>query len=395
MVSSPLMRCRRFAFRRRLMRLNSAEHPAAKFTRPLRSLRTVRTFHSVEQKAPGVYVLARKCKSEDKCHHTGETRSLPMDQFTQLRSEAIRARVVRLPRLLRVSIFLAFLASTAALPVVAHSASASLAGMVVGTSGAMLPSVEVTREFAATSDSRRTTFAVTNAAVGTVVDRQFVEELPLEGRSLQALLELTPGVVSTPGGSVSLGEFGQFSVNGQRPTADGFTIDGISVSGGSPEFGSVPNGHVLMVTRSGANRTQLTTLASLQTLELRPGTFGTVVGGPIVGNRSFFFGSYEGLRLELPRVKNGNAPSREDRRGTPETTRPSLSALPLPHHRRHLDNCNRNSRYAFSVADGRGLRQTPLTFARSPLAPHSSTDIPGSAPTRVTSTRVHPRDLPS
>jgi hypothetical protein len=53
-----------------------------------------------------------------------------------------------------------------------------------------------------------------NAAVGTVVDRQFVENIPLNGRSFQSLITLTPGVVAVPAGT-SLNQ-GQFSVNGQR-----------------------------------------------------------------------------------------------------------------------------------------------------------------------------------
>src|SRR5262249_3647366 len=52
----------------------------------------------------------------------------------------------------------------------------------------------------------------TDGTVSTVVDRQFVENLPLNGRSFQALLELTPGVVLTP--TQDQGEQGQFSING-------------------------------------------------------------------------------------------------------------------------------------------------------------------------------------
>ena len=39
----------------------------------------------------------------------------------------------------------------------------------------------------------------TDATVSTVVDRQFAENLPLNGRSFQTLIELTPGVVVDPG----------------------------------------------------------------------------------------------------------------------------------------------------------------------------------------------------
>src|SRR6266852_3947134 len=49
-------------------------------------------------------------------------------------------------------------------------------------------------------------------AVGTVVDRQLVENIPLNGRSFQTLITLTPGVVAT---SASAAVLGQFSVNGQ------------------------------------------------------------------------------------------------------------------------------------------------------------------------------------
>jgi hypothetical protein len=58
--------------------------------------------------------------------------------------------------------------------------------------------------------------------VGTVIDREFVENLPLNGRSLHALLELTPGVV--------LVRITQFCVNGQHTTSNYMTIDGVSAN---------------------------------------------------------------------------------------------------------------------------------------------------------------------
>ncbi len=131
-----------------------------------------------------------------------------------------------------------------------------------------------------------------SAEVGTIVDRQFVGNLPLNGRSFQSLIALTPGVVLTKAVG---GEQGQFSVNGQRANANYFTVDGVSAnvgasagplgqsgggsipglsaSGGTnnlvsvdalqefriqtstyaPEFGRSPGGQVSLVTRSGTN----------------------------------------------------------------------------------------------------------------------------------------------
>src|SRR5271156_71420 len=70
-----------------------------------------------------------------------------------------------------------------------------------------------------------------NASVGTVIDRNFVESLPLNGRSFNTLLQLTPGVVVAP---VSSGfEHGQFSIAGQRTDANSFSVDGVSANFGA------------------------------------------------------------------------------------------------------------------------------------------------------------------
>jgi len=132
-----------------------------------------------------------------------------------------------------------------------------------------------------------------SSAVATTVDRQFVQHQPLNGRSFQSLMALTPGVVLTKATST---EQGQFSVNGQRANANYFTIDGaganigvgvtfqpgqasagsvpgfnafggtnnlvsvdalqefkVQTSAYAPEFGRQPGGQVSIVTRSGTN----------------------------------------------------------------------------------------------------------------------------------------------
>src|SRR6266478_3892868 len=74
-----------------------------------------------------------------------------------------------------------------------------------------------------------------SAAVSTVVDRNFAENLPMNGRSFQTLIDLTPGVVVTAGGG---SDSGQFSVNGQRASSNYWMVDGVSANvGTSAVFG--------------------------------------------------------------------------------------------------------------------------------------------------------------
>jgi hypothetical protein len=68
-----------------------------------------------------------------------------------------------------------------------------------------------------------------SATVSTVIDRTFAEGLPLNGRSFQTLILLTPGVVLT---AAAYDDQGQLSVNGQRADANYFTVDGVSANFG-------------------------------------------------------------------------------------------------------------------------------------------------------------------
>src|SRR5574341_519821 len=227
-------------------------------------------------------------------------------------------------------------------------------------------------------------------AVATTVDRQFVENLPLNGRSFQSLISLTPGVALTTvtGG----GEQGQFTVNGQRPDTNYFTVDGVSaniglspntslgqqaggtlpggaVTGGTnslvsvdalqefkiqtstyaPEFGRQPGAQVQILTRSGVNDFRgavfeyfrndaldandwFANANRLPRPALRQSDFGGVLGGPIIKDRTFFFFSYEGLRLRLPQTAIVDVPSsaaRQDPRAS-VAVRQLLNAFPRP-----------------------------------------------------------------
>lgn len=227
-----------------------------------------------------------------------------------------------------------------------------------------------------------------SAAVSTLVDRQFVENLPLNGRSFSTLIELTSGVVLTKPGSG-----GQFSVNGQRANANYFMVDGVganvavkpgvslaqtaggtvpayNILGGTsnlvsvdalqefriqtstyaPEFGRTPGAQVSVVTRSGTNQLHgslfdyfrndaldandwFANSRGLAKPALRQNDFGGVLGGPLVRNRTFFFVSYEGLSLRQPQFGITMAPTLSARASAPPQLKPYLDAFPIPNGR--------------------------------------------------------------
>jgi len=220
-------------------------------------------------------------------------------------------------------------------------------------------------------------------AVGTTIDRQLVANLPLNGRTFQSLVALTPGVVLTPGDW-------QFSVNGQRDDGNYFTVDGISANvgisafralgqtaGGAvpgfnvlgttsnivsvdamqefriqtssypAEFGRTPGGQVQIVTRSGTNQFHVglfdyfrndaldandwfANAQGLPRSPLRQNDFGGVLGGPLSRDKTFFFLSYEGLRLRQPQFAKINVPSLSARAQAPTPIAQLLKAFPLP-----------------------------------------------------------------
>lgn len=226
-----------------------------------------------------------------------------------------------------------------------------------------------------------------SAAVSTVVDRSLIENLPLNGRSFQTLITLTPGVVLTVTG---FNDQGQFSVNGQHADANYFTVDGVSANFGvtgyialvqsasgalpalsaaggtnslvsvdamqefriqtssfAPEFGRTPGGQISIVTRSGANafhgalfeyfrndkldaRDWFVNYNGLAKPAERVNDFGGVVGGPVLKNKTFFFFSYEGQRVRQPVTQQTVVPDAASRVQAPAPIAPYLNAFPKP-----------------------------------------------------------------
>lgn len=210
----------------------------------------------------------------------------------------------------------------------------------------------------------------TDASVSTVVDHNFVQNIPLNGRSFQDLILLTPGVVTnTPQNANGVGGVGEFSVNGQRTESNVYSVDGVSANVGtsagsaqtpstsgslpaatalgttqaivsvdalqefrvqsstySAEYGRNPGGQFSFETRSGTNKWHGAAFDYLRNgyfdandwfndylaapqLDVHQNDFGGTLGGPVSvphlysgKDKTFFFFSYEGLRVSQPQA---------------------------------------------------------------------------------------------
>jgi outer membrane receptor protein involved in Fe transport len=171
---------------------------------------------------------------------------------------------------------------------------------------------------------------VQGAETGQVIGSNMIENLPLEGRDIGALLLLVPGVNSGGGGNNL-----NLSVNGQREFSNSVEVNGVEVTGNrnndtnvipsldsmqefkvvtstyAPEFGRASGGAIVIQTKAGTNNKHGSayffyrpTATAANNPFTPPGTsptlqqkiYGATIGGPIKKNKAFFFISYEGNR---------------------------------------------------------------------------------------------------
>jgi hypothetical protein len=121
----------------------------------------------------------------------------------------------------------------------------------------------------------------TDAAVSTVIDRQFVANMPLNGRSFQSLVLLAPGVVTTsPQVGASQGVLGEFSVNGQRADANNFTVDGVSANNSANPNGyaSAGSAGALASTTALGTTQALVSVDALQEFKIQTSTYSAEYG---------------------------------------------------------------------------------------------------------------------
>ncbi len=220
----------------------------------------------------------------------------------------------------------------------------------------------------ASEASLQTQVETVSTQLGEVVPGRQIETLPLNGRSYTDLLAIQPGVSPvtslTPTSVIMAGVTGTInpsgdlnpgdvSIDGQRESANGFTVNGIDVqehmNGGTsvipnldsieefrvltnnfdPEYGNYNGGMVNVVTKSGSNSFHGDAFEFLRNTDLdarnffdstrgafRQNQFGGTVGGPVLKNKVFFFTDYQGTRtVEGITSPVTSVPSLQDRSG--------------------------------------------------------------------------------
>jgi hypothetical protein len=213
---------------------------------------------------------------------------------------------------------------------------------------------------------------------GTVIDRQEVEDLPLNGREYTDLALLAPGtqVSSLETGDVEQRR-GSFNTNGMRASANNFLLDGLDnnsyqignqgfnnqaftpsadsvqefkiiTSNYPAQYGRAGGAIVNVTSRAGENRlhasmweyirnTAFDAYGPLYGTGNKPGLvqnqFGGTVGGRIERDKSFYFLEYEGFRQITTTLKTTAVPTDDQRNGTfvaaTSSTNPALIALPI------------------------------------------------------------------
>jgi hypothetical protein len=212
-------------------------------------------------------------------------------------------------------------------------------GVVLGVGATVhldivLPAASVTAQV--TVSAQPPSIDPTQTSVTSTVDRERIEELPVRSRNALDFVLLAPGVTGSPqrdGGSPhpALADSG-LTFGGLRPRSNNVSIDGLDnndeftgssrtelspeivqeyqvVNNGlSAEYGGASGGSINVATRTGSNVlhgdafifVQDASLNARDPFETEPGKpdfrryrVGTSAGGPIVKNRTFFYGAFE------------------------------------------------------------------------------------------------------
>ena len=198
----------------------------------------------------------------------------------------------------------------------------------------------------------------TTAEISDVIENREVVQLPLNGRNFMSLAQLSDAVVIPPGGTRggALGQAGQLpNVGGQRSGHNIYLVDGAKVTDElfnnlvlnpsvdsieeftikkslyPAEFGGKASALINVATKAGSNAFHGSVFefnrneafdspnffqsAGQPLPPLRQNQFGGAVGGPVVRNRTFFFGSYEGTKMRRSQTSVFSVPTAGARNG--------------------------------------------------------------------------------
>lgn len=216
----------------------------------------------------------------------------------------------------------------------------------VGTAPGVNVRLEVNSANAAVTVTADAAMVTTESGtLGQVVHQRYIQDLPLNGRNAATLVFMVPGTVNgvgtTTAGYANTDETIAVSVNGARGNEVNFKLDGathmdnvtnlnavypspdaiaefsVQTSNFSAQYGSASGAVVSMVTRSGTNALHGSvfdylrndTLNARNFFATRRGTlkrnqYGGTIGGPVLKNRLFYFGSYQGTPIRQTTYNN-------------------------------------------------------------------------------------------
>jgi hypothetical protein len=199
----------------------------------------------------------------------------------------------------------------------------------------------------------------TESSLSTLVSRETIQTLPLNGRNPLHLIGLVPGVVGHSAEATSSGGTATHYINGDRGRGITTTQDGIDISdpviprgeltnapvnpealqefrvitsNAKAEYGRSAGGQVELVTRSGTNKFTGTGYEFLRNTrfdsnsyfnkkqglpkeQLDRNQFGGSVGGPLRRDRAFFFLNYDGMRRTQETSQTVTVPTASLRNG--------------------------------------------------------------------------------
>ena len=216
------------------------------------------------------------------------------------------------------------------------------------------------------------------ATLNTVITQKQINELPLNGRNVLQLMQLTPGTVAGTGSFNQIAtrpETGSqlISASGGRGNSTTFVLDGglhedpytevanvapnpdaiqefsFQTNNYSAKFAGRGGGVVNMVTKSGTNELHGSLFEYVRNSGmnarnffaatddgLKRNQYGAAVGGPVIKNKTFFFAGWQGSQLrQRPPTSTAIVPTAAQRKGDYSSMLPTqlldpVTKLPVP-----------------------------------------------------------------